>query len=58
MNRKKFFASISLSAIGLALFNNFPINVISKMISGNKKKIKVKINPLSISRTKIGEKNV
>jgi|AMWB02.1.fsa_nt_gi hypothetical protein len=58
MNRKKFFASISLSALGLALFNNFPINVISKMIGGNKKEVKVKINPLAVSRTKIGEKNV
>lgn len=58
MNRKKFFTSISLGVIGLALFNNFPISAISKMIGGNKKEIKVKSNPLAVSRTKIGEKNV
>lgn len=57
MNRKKFFTSISLSAVGLALFNTFPINIISKSLDKKNEKVKVKINPLAVSRKKIGEKN-
>ncbi|MFZ2323231.1 MAG: hypothetical protein WAV89_05990 [Ignavibacteriaceae bacterium] len=57
MNRKKFFTSISLSAIGLALFNTFPMNIISKKFEKENKKVKVKINPLAVSRKKTGDKN-
>ena len=58
MNRKKFFTSISLGAIGFTLFNSFPMNLISKRIDKSKTKIKVKINPDAVSRKKIGNKNV
>ena len=58
MNRKKFFTSISLGAIGFTLFNSFPMNLISKRIDQSKTKIKVKINPDAVSRKKIGNKNV
>jgi hypothetical protein len=58
MNRKKFFTSISLGAIGFTLFNSFPMNLISKRIDKSNTKIKVKINPDAVSRKKIGNKNV
>lgn len=58
MNRKKFFTSISLGAIGFTLFNSFPMNLISKRIYKSNTKIKVKINPDAVSRKKIGNKNV
>ena len=58
MNRKKFFTSISLGAIGFILFNSFPMNLISKRIDKSNTKIKVKINPDAVSRKKIGNKNV
>jgi len=58
MNRKKFFTSISLGAIGFTLFNSFPMNLISKRFDKNKSNIKVKINPDAVSRKKIGNKNV
>lgn len=58
MNRKKFFTSISLGAIGLALFNTFPFNLVSKKIEKKNIKVNIKINPLAVSRKKIGDKNV
>ena len=57
MNRKKFFTSISLGAVGLVAANSFPLNLIYKKSGVNNKKIEVKINPLAVSRKKIGEKN-
>ena len=58
MNRKKFFTSISLGAIGLALFNTFPFNLVLKKIEKKNIKVNIKINPLAVSRKKIGDKNV
>lgn len=58
MNRKKFFTSISLSALGLVLYKSFPMDIISKKIEKNKKEIKVQLNPLAVNRKKIGDKNV
>lgn len=58
MNRKKFFTSISLGAVGLAIFNSFPMNIISKRSKKTSNKINVKINPLAVSRKKVGVKNV
>jgi hypothetical protein len=58
MDRKKFFTSISLGAIGFTVLNSFPMNLISKRFDKNKPNIKVKINPDAVSRKKIGNKNV
>lgn len=58
MNRKKFFTSISLGAIGFAVYNSFPMKYFSKETKNFKQKIKVKVNPLAVSRKKVGGKNV
>lgn len=58
MNRKKFFTSISLGAIGFTMLNTFPFNLIAKKSIKDKRKVQVKINPLAVSRKKIGDKNV
>jgi hypothetical protein len=58
MNRKKFFTAISLGAIGFTIFNSFPFNIISPKTKKSNQQIKIKINPLAVSRKKIGEKNV
>jgi hypothetical protein len=57
MNRKKFFTSISLGVVGLALFNNLPTRLYSKVFKKSSKAVRVKIHPLAISRKKIGDKN-
>ncbi len=58
MNRKKFFTSISLGALGFAVYNSFPMKYFSKETKLFKQKIKVKVNPLAVSRKKVGGKNV
>ncbi len=58
MNRKKFFTSISLGAVGYTIFNSFPMKYFSKPTGFFKNKIEVKTNPLAVSRKKAGEKNV
>ena len=58
MNRKKFFTSISIGALGFAFFNSFPMNLISKNSNKKKSNVKVKINPYAVSRKKIGNRNV
>lgn len=58
MNRKKFFTSISLGAVGFAIYNSFPMKYFSKTSGIFKNKVEVKINPLAVSRKKAGEKNV
>lgn len=58
MNRKKFFTSISLGAFGFAVYNSFPMKYLSKASSVFKNKIEVKVNPLAVSRKKVGDKNV
>lgn len=56
MDRKKFFLSASLAAAGIALFKYIPFT--SAKRNFNSKKVEVKINPLAVSRKKVGEKNV
>ncbi len=58
MNRKKFFTSISLGAIGFTIYNSFPIKYFTKPSGFFKNKIEVKANPFAVSRKKLGEKNV
>lgn len=56
MDRKKFFLSASLAAAGIALFKYIPFTSAKKNFDS--KKVGVKINPLAVSRKKVGEKNV
>jgi hypothetical protein len=58
MNRKKFFTSISLGAFGFVVYNSFPIKYFSKASAFSKNKIEVRVNPLAVSRKKVGGKNV
>lgn len=58
MNRKKFFTSISVGAFGFAVYNSFPMKYFSKSSGVFKNKIEVKVNPLAVSRKKVGGKNV
>lgn len=58
MNRKNFFISISLGAVGFALYNSFPMKYFTKKSNNSNTKIKVKINPLAVSRNRAGEKHV
>lgn len=56
MNRKKFFLSASLAAAAVAFFKYIPFTLAKRNFSS--KKVEVKINPLAVSRKKVGEKNV
>lgn len=56
MDRKKFFLSATLAAAGIALFKYIPFTSAKKKFES--KKVEVKINPLAVSRKKVGEKNV
>lgn len=53
LNRKKFFASAGISAAGFFLLRTFPFIHKQKEII-----VQVKLNSQSVSRTKIGDKNV
>ena len=57
MERKKFFSVIGLGTMGFLFTRIFSLKLFSKN-PNNKKKIKVKINPLAVKRQKIGSKNV
>lgn len=58
MNRKKFFTSVSLGAIGFAVYNSFPMKYFPKASGYVNNKIEIKLNPLAVSRKKVGGKNV
>ena len=58
MNRKKFFTSISLGAIGFTIYNSFPMKYFAKKSKVPIDRIKIRINPLSVSRNNVGGKNV
>jgi hypothetical protein len=58
MNRKKFFKSVSLGAVGFAIYNSFPMKYFSKKSNNPNTAAKVKINPLAVSRNPKGNKNV
>jgi len=58
MNRKKFFTSVSLGAVGLAIYNSFPMKLFTKKSNNPNSTVKVKINPLAVSRNPKGNKNV
>lgn len=58
MNRKNFFTSVSLGAVGFAIYNSFPMKYFNKKSNNPTTKIKVKINPLAVSRNRAGKNNV
>ena len=58
MNRKKFFTSVTMGAIGFAIYNSYPIKFFSKKADRLNHNAKVKINSLAVSRKKVGDKNV
>lgn len=58
MNRKKFFTSVSLGAIGFAIYNSMPMKLFTKKSYNPNKAVKVKINSLAVSRNPKGSKNV
>ncbi len=60
LGRKKFFVSAGAAFGGLLLLKNFPFNLFVKnklKFKDSSQKIKVRINPLAVSRKKIGENN-
>lgn len=60
VERKKFFYAIGAGFTSMLLLKSFPINFLMKnklAQTQNMDKIKVRINPLSVSRNKLGEKN-
>ncbi len=60
VERKKFFYAIGTGFTSMLLLKSFPINFLMKnklAQTQNMDKIKVRINPLSVSRNKLGEKN-
>lgn len=58
MNRKIFFTSITLGAVGFTIYNSFPMKYFSKKSDRFSHKASIKINPLAVSRKKVGDKNV
>ena len=59
MNRKKFFASVGITAIGFMITKSFPkIPFVSKILDKKSAGISVKINPLAVRREKPGKENV
>ncbi len=58
MNRKKFFTSISLSAAGIFILKSIPFSGFTKKFLSTNGEIKIKQNPLAVSRTKTGGKHV
>lgn len=58
MNRKKFFTSVSLGAVGFAIYNSFPMKLFTKKSNNPNSTVKLKINPLAVSRNPKGNKNV
>ncbi len=57
MERKKFFSVFGLGMMGVLITKFSSFKLFSKNLN-DKKKINVKINPLSVKRQKVGSKNV
>ncbi|GAB4295339.1 MAG: hypothetical protein Kow0098_17630 [Ignavibacteriaceae bacterium] len=58
IGRKKFFISLTTVAAGFIAYISFPFFRKKASVPAMKNKIEVKINPLAVSREKIGKKNV
>lgn len=58
IERKKFFYSLGAGFAGYFVLRSFPFKLFSKREKSfnNSEKIKVKINPLAVSRNKLGGK--
>ncbi len=60
LKRKNFFYSLGTGIAGYAVMKTFPFNFIGKRFFNDRKeqqKVLVKINPLAVSRQKIGGNN-
>jgi hypothetical protein len=60
LERKKFFTSIGAGFLGYMVLSKFPFSLFGKKsiaAKDNNSKIKIKINPLAVSRNKIGDNN-
>lgn len=58
MDRKKFFTSLSVGAVGFFLIKSIPFNGLTKKIFNKNKQVEVKVNPLAVSRKTVGKQNV
>ncbi|MHB8579725.1 MAG: hypothetical protein ACYDA4_07670 [Ignavibacteriaceae bacterium] len=60
LERGKFFISLGAGLAGLFLFRLFPLKLLFKSkynFKEKSQKIKVRINPLAVSRNKLGDNN-
>ncbi len=60
VKRKKFFYTVGAGLASLMLLKSFPFNSVIKnklMQNYNTDKVKVRINPLSVNRKKLGDRN-
>ncbi|MDY0082388.1 MAG: hypothetical protein RBR74_04340 [Ignavibacteriaceae bacterium] len=58
MNRKKFFTSLTMGTLGFTLFNSYPFKFFKDKSKAPNSNVKLKINPLAVSRKNKGGKNV
>ncbi|MBZ0200257.1 MAG: hypothetical protein K8H86_10340 [Ignavibacteriaceae bacterium] len=57
IKRKSFFASLGSGALGFFVAGSLPFKLFAKKEVIKKAKIKVDVNPLAVSRKKIGDKH-
>ena len=57
IKRNKFFVFTGTGIAGFFLLRSFPLNLFSKRLDSNKKKVSVKLNPDAVSRQKTGNPN-
>ena len=58
MNRKKFFSSVGIAAIGYLITKSLPkIPFVGKILNNKSAGVSVKINPLAVRREKRGKEN-
>jgi hypothetical protein len=59
MNRKNFFSTIGITAVGYMIAKSFPkIPFVSKIFKNTPAAVSVKINPMAVKREKPGKENV
>lgn len=58
IKRKSFFAFLGFGAFGFFVAGSLPFKFFAKKDTVKKDKITVHVNPLAVSRKRIGEKNV
>ena len=58
IKRKNFFAAAGTGMLSYFVLRAFPFNLLTKREVKKTQKIKVRINPLAVQRTKAGKTNV